>query len=99
MAETAHSPEPFRVDETQRGFLLFDALGDSIGALALETGDHPYEEQRANAHLFAGSPELLTWAQEAERFIAGFEDDELQGDVGLLLKGLQTAIAKCEGRL
>ncbi|MCY1648150.1 hypothetical protein OVA11_14090 [Caulobacter sp. SL161] len=101
MAEPAHSPAPFQLrggNPPPVGYVIYDAMGDSIGALAYATGDHPAEEQLANARLFTASPKLLIWAQEAERFIAGFEGDELQDDLGLLLKGLRSAIAEAEGR-
>lgn len=55
----AHSPAPFRIVETEHVYLIVDAMGDSIGALARRTGDHPPEEQLANARLFARAPQLL----------------------------------------
>lgn len=58
-AAPAHSPAPFDMRLTPNGFILIDAMGDSIGALAGRTGDHPPEEQLANAFLFMVSPELL----------------------------------------
>ena len=61
MAETAHSPAPFRrrSGEPQGAHIIVDALGDSIGVLAFATGDHPPEEQLANAQLFIASPVVL----------------------------------------
>lgn len=53
-----HSPFPFRLVTTSRGYIIADALGDSIGALARETGDHDIEEQLENALLFRAAPEL-----------------------------------------
>ena len=79
----AHSPAPFGLVETETGFILTDSLGDSIGALARSTGDHPEEEQLANAWLFFGAPDLLrtmklliqtarpsNWADDEESEIA-----------------------------
>lgn len=62
MAETAHSPAPFQLtggDAGVVGYIIYDAMGDSIGVLAYRTGDHPPEEQLANARLFTASPSLL----------------------------------------
>lgn len=61
MSAPAHSPAPFRhiAATGQHGHLILDAFGDSIGGLARETGDHPREEQLANARLFTASPGLL----------------------------------------
>lgn len=56
MRAQAHSPAPFSTRQTSAGWLIVDAMGDSIGALALRTGDHPEEEQEANVKLFASSP-------------------------------------------
>lgn len=61
MSEPAHSPAPFRrlPPTADHGHIILDALGDSIGALAYQTGDHPPEEQLANAVLFTAAPALL----------------------------------------
>lgn len=61
MAETAHSPAPFRRVPADRshGHIILDAMGDSIGVLAHSTGDHSPEEQLANARLLTASPSLL----------------------------------------
>lgn len=57
--EADHSPAPFRLVRSIGGFIITDAMGDSIGVLARSTGDHPAEEQLANAELFVASPKLL----------------------------------------
>lgn len=61
MAEIKHSPAPFRrVPATaDHGHIILDAMGDSVGSLAYRTGDHPVEEQLANAVLFTAAPALL----------------------------------------
>jgi hypothetical protein len=62
VAEPAHSPAPFQLrggNPPPVGYVIYDAMGDSIGALAYATGDHPAEEQLANARLFTASPSLL----------------------------------------
>jgi len=73
----AHSPAPFRLvvrKPTTRmdpgGYIILDRLGDSIGGLAAQTGDHPAEEQLANAHLFKASPDLLAAAKLGRAAIA-----------------------------
>lgn len=53
-----HSPYPYRLITTAKGYIITDALGDAIGGLARETGDHDVDEQLDNALLFRGSPEL-----------------------------------------
>lgn len=58
MSEPRHSPAPFRRIQGH-GHIILDAMGDSIGILAAQTGDHPAEEQLANALLFTASPKLL----------------------------------------
>lgn len=99
MSAPLHSPAPFFADETPLCFIIRDAIGDSMGTLALHTGDHPIEEQRANAHLFAGSGELLAAAKgmlaEWERLslivpIAKASNQNVNRLIG--------AIAKAEGR-
>lgn len=56
------------------------------------------QRDRANARLIAASPELLVELRKAESFISGFEDDELQEGIAVLLAGIRTAIAKAEDR-
>ncbi|HEY3697602.1 hypothetical protein [Phenylobacterium sp.] len=64
MKERDHSPAPFRLNSTPgQAHILLDRFGDSIGALAYRTGDHPPEEQLANALLFRASPQLLELAE------------------------------------
>lgn len=56
MIAQAHSPAPFSARHSPSGWLIVDSMGDSIAGLALRTGDHPAEEQEANAKLFVSSP-------------------------------------------
>ncbi|MFN3523918.1 MAG: hypothetical protein ACK4YQ_16855 [Phenylobacterium sp.] len=70
MSDAKHSPAPFRLDTTVCGHVIVDALGDSIAGLALRTGDHPAEEQLANALLFAAAPALLAAARLGRAAIA-----------------------------
>lgn len=53
-----------QVHETRAGFLIKDPVGDTIAALAGETGDHTPVEQAAYALLFAASPPLLASLKE-----------------------------------
>lgn len=55
------------------------------------------DEAWANARLIAAAPELLVATKAAERFIAGFEGDELQEGIDELLSGLRAAIAEATG--
>ena len=59
-------------------------------AVWLDTGLTPSQlaEQRA---------ELLEALEEAERFMAGFEGDELQDGIGERLSKMRAAIAKARG--
>lgn len=71
-----HSPGPFRVVGTRSGgWLILDCIGDSIGSLAGRTGDHPAEEQEANARLFAGS---WTMAEALRLILARLEEGVLE---------------------
>jgi hypothetical protein len=78
VSEVAHSPSPFRLLTRPAsptlgdvgGYLVVDAMGDSIGALAARTGDHPPEEQLANAHLFKAAPLLLEAARIGRAAVA-----------------------------
>lgn len=98
MAETAHSPAPFALVEAteNHGYVIVDAMGDSIGALAFRTGDHPPEEQRANALLFAGAADLFEAARDLIGTLSG-EPDLDPYSLGAVAT-LKRAIAKCEGR-
>ena len=99
MSAPLHSPAPFFADETPLCFIIRDAIGDSMGTLALHTGDHPIEEQRANAHLFAGSGELLAAAKgmlaewDKRMLVPGCPRPDPQ-----TVRRLIGAIAKAEGR-
>lgn len=59
----AHSPVPFSLETSAHGHRIRDSIGDTIGVLALRTGDHSHEEQLANAQLFTQSPTLLKFAK------------------------------------
>lgn len=79
MSGPAHSPAPFRLIPAgeDHGHLVLDAFGDSLAALALRTGDHPPEEQLANARLFTAAPGLLT-ALKASLVEIDFEIEQRQ---------------------
>lgn len=53
--------------------------------------DHP------DARLIAAAPCLLDALNEAESFISGFEDDELQEGVDEMLRRIRDAISKATG--
>lgn len=42
-------------------------------------------------------PDALAALRQAEAFIAGFEDDPTQDDVGALLEAIRKALARAEG--
>lgn len=73
-----HSPAPWRADAGEHNYLIRDAFGDSLGALARRTGDHPADEQAANARLICAAPALLAAAVDL---------------VGLVLKPLGDGLA------
>lgn len=52
---------------------------------------------RATAMLFRAAPDLLAALDQAESFIAGFEDDELQEGIDGMLAAIRAAIAKAKG--
>lgn len=77
MSEHLFSPGPYQLvcrepngKRDEGGHLVLDALGDSIAALAYRTGDHPAEEQCANAQLLAASWDLLAAAKLGRAAIA-----------------------------
>ncbi|MCM0751548.1 hypothetical protein DEA98_10095 [Brucella pseudogrignonensis] len=51
----------------------------------------------SNAPVIAASTEMLAALEKAEAFIAGFEGDELQENIGELLNETRAAIAKARG--
>ena len=73
-ATPRHSPAPFRLLSGQTSHIIRDAIGDSIGVLALWTGDHPPEEQLANAQLFAAAPAMLRLLQDAAKQFAFYAE-------------------------
>jgi hypothetical protein len=71
--EPLHSPAPFALQLPLNGiggYLIRDALGDSLAALAFQTGDHPPEEQLANALLLTAAPQLLVAARLGREALA-----------------------------
>ena len=90
MSERAHSPAPFALHSRPPkgrdpgGHVIADAMGDSMGGLAYRTGDHPPEEQAANARLFTASADLLSIAEVARDALA--EDLRLTVEAHCLLE-------------
>lgn len=71
--EPGHSPAPFALQRPLSdggGYLIRDAFGDSLAALAFRTGDHPPEEQLANAMLLTAAPLLLAAAKLGREALA-----------------------------
>ncbi len=98
MSEPRHSPAPFQLrggDPPPVGYVIYDASGDSIGALAYRTGDHPAEEQLANALLFTASADLLKAARDLVETLRG-EPDLDPHSLGAVAT-LKRAIARAEG--
>lgn len=81
-----HSPAPFRLQTGPSGHLILDALGDSIAALALRTGDHDEAEQLANAQLLTAAPIMLDTLQHMNCYETlrlkgiGLSDTEVAAD-------------------
>jgi hypothetical protein len=55
-------------------------------------------ERITRARLIAAAPELLEALGSAERFVSGFEDDEVQEGIAELLAKIRAAIAKATGQ-
>lgn len=99
MSEPRHSPAPFqRIAATNlHGHLIKDALGDTIGVLARETGDHPAEEQLANAQLFTASPLLLVALKGLVTVRPSNWDDGEDPEQQAAWTAADAAIAEAEG--
>lgn len=78
-----HSPAPFDLRDSPQGYLIVDAFGDSVAALAYRTGDHPPAEQAANACLFKAAPLLLAAAKLGRAALA--EDRRLTIEANCLI--------------
>lgn len=98
MTTPSHSPAPFRrVPATKdHGHLILDAFGDSIGALARSTGDHPEDEQLANAKLFTASPKLLAALKGLKAIRPLNLDDGDDPDFEEAWQAAEAAIAEAE---
>jgi hypothetical protein len=93
----AHTPGPLEAGE-----LAAPAYAPQFGIYARGT-IHPLaivmgDRAEADVVLFAAAPELLRELKIAERFMRGFEGDEVQKGVDARLAGMRAAIAKAEGR-
>lgn len=98
MSMEEFSPAPFMLrsrppkGEDRGGHLIVDAMGDGVAALAWQTGDHPAEEQLANARLFTAAPTMLHALRDAEEFIQSVDP------TSYTLADVRAAIASAEGR-
>ena len=93
---SAHTKGPWRAG--RNGSVVADEpVLEMNGSDAVEYyGGHLIAESIAakNVPIIVAAPALLTAAEKAERFIRGFEGDELQEGIGELLAELRGAIAK-----
>ena len=110
MNGATHSPPPFTLHTSRHGHVICDRLGDSIAGLALSTGDHPAEEQLANARLFAASPKLLEAAKVGRAAIAMDRQLTIEGatvplagslepDLSTLDTDVQAVVAELDAQL
>ena len=75
------------------------AIGSDSGKwIAIVYGPGQHEEAAQNAALIAAAPDLLRAARTAERFMAGFEDDEMQHGINENLALIRSAIEEAERR-
>jgi hypothetical protein len=91
------TPGPWFAGKSEgRGALCVQSESTWICGEIDNESDHRFDSQEAvaNAHLIAASPCQNAALIKAERFIAGFEGDELQEGVGELLSEIRAALAK-----
>lgn len=103
MSESEHTPGPWIADRSDTGFgyewIIRAANGaDAPREIALVYAHcGPGNATPANARLMTAGPEILAALYNAASFISGFEEDEMQEGIGILLSGIRAAIAKAEG--
>ena len=81
---------PLRINEYQDGLRVCYSTVDASGVVLMDNASgHPFpvgfETQKRVAHYVNLMPDALKAIREAERFIRGFEDDEIQEGIGELL--------------
>lgn len=87
MSATRMTPGPWHFDGRR---WIRDASG--LGVLRLQPNANP-----ADACLAAAAPTMLAALRLAERFMAGFEDDDLQDGINQRLATIREAIAMAKG--
>lgn len=99
MTETPkHSPAPWSETRSPTGAYYIVAADGSMVA-RMDDLECVAERQLANRALLKAAPKLLEALAEAERFIAGFEDDEAQEpSINPMLERIRTIIAEAKGR-
>ncbi len=108
MAETInHSAAPWRVEPLAASHgddtVVMSADGLQVcripGKVWDERAHLRFPEDRDNFALIAMAPRLLKELRRAERFIAGFEECELQYGVGEMLADIRGALREIEVRI
>lgn len=99
-AQTKHTPGPWTFEELRGddglGYIASDHADVPCGHIIhAGVSDLPAEENRANAHLIAAAPDLLTALKEVSEWIGGwspnFEQDDEWPETA---KRMRDAIAK-----
>lgn len=100
-ARDKHTPGPWTWDG-QRGVPRHCCVAqvwrpDGMSLAMIEPTDDASEAD-ANACLIAAAPEMLDALRMAERFMSGFEGDDLQDGIDEKIAATRAVIAKAEGR-
>lgn len=70
-----HTPTPWKFFNEGNGYLIIDDNSDIIGSVRAISNFGDYSESKANAHLLAAAPELLTALETADKTLAKCDQD------------------------
>jgi len=71
--------------------------GERYVGLLFKSHSTELDPTEADARLMAAAPDLLDALQRAERFMSGFEGDDMQADTDIDIAKIRAAIAKATG--
>ena len=96
----SHTHGPWVAWDDNRTIGIVDADGEPFAiAEVVDHGDMAAEDQLlADQALITAAPDMLAALKAADRFMGGFEGDEMQDEIDERLALIRAAIAKAEGR-